>query len=153
MRIAVLALLGLAACQTERTLRIDSVPQGALVRLDDEILGRTPLVHEFFHYGTRRVTVYLEGYRTSSEQVELKAPWYAYFPIDLVSEIFSWKDRHHYQVLLEPEIGVVSEVDLQAVLGRAEAFRRATPEGPRFDGPPPVEAVGTGAPPEGEDER
>ena len=145
--LTLLALLGLAACQTERTLQIDSVPQGALVRLDDELIGRTPLVYEFFHYGTRRVTIYLDGYRTTSVPLDLKAPWYAYFPVDLVSEFFSWKDRHYYKVLLEPEVGMVSETDLQAVLDRAEAFRRATPEGPRFDGdptPPPVESVGTG---------
>ena len=154
---ALLAFLGLAACQTERTLQIDSVPPGALVRLDDEIIGRTPLVHEFFHYGTRRVTIYLDGYRTDSVPLELKAPWYAYFPVDLVSEFFSWKDRHYYKVLLEPEVGEVSETDLQAVLDRAEAFRRATPEGPRFEGdptPPPVESIGTGiAEPEEPEER
>ena len=48
----------LASCAPRRTLVIDSQPEGALVRLDDETIGLTPLRHPFYHYGIRQVTLY-----------------------------------------------------------------------------------------------
>ena len=89
MKHALLAavLAGLAACRTTRVLHVESDPPGAVVRLDEEVIGTTPLDHEFVHGGQRRVSLYLEGYRTWSRRVDLEMPWYARFPMDIVTEV------------------------------------------------------------------
>lgn len=68
-------------------LRIDSVPRGAIVRLDDRVIGITPLEVPFQHYGQRRLALYSEGSRTYSEPLLLKAPWHARFPLDILTEV------------------------------------------------------------------
>jgi hypothetical protein len=136
-----LALFSCASCAAQRILNISSEPAGALVLLDDQVVGTTPYQLAFEAYGTRRVTLYHAGYRTSSRVVELVPPWYARFPIDLISEVLipvGWKDIHTEDFQLEPESGEVTEPDLQAVLERAESLRRATPEGPRDMNPAPT---------------
>src|SRR5688500_18580755 len=47
-----------------REMVIDSEPRGALVYLNDQEIGRTPLTKEFTWYGTYDAVVRLEGYET-----------------------------------------------------------------------------------------
>ncbi|MDZ4773147.1 MAG: PEGA domain-containing protein [Planctomycetota bacterium] len=135
MRSAVFGLVFLlAGCAARRELVIDSVPQGALIRLDDTVVGTTPFQTGFEAYGTRRVTLYLDGYRSQSQTVEIKPPWYGRFPFDIVSEVLlpvGWRDRHEVKMELVPEGGVVTMPDLDLVLKRAESLRLAEPTGPR----------------------
>ena len=130
-----------SACAVRRELVILSKPAGAQVRLDDQIVGWTPYTTSFEAYGTRRVTLYREGYRSDSRLVELHPPWYGRFPFDVFSEILipvGWHDRHVVEISLEKESGAVTEPDLEAVLDRAEALRMATPEGPLRKPPAPA---------------
>ena len=147
---ATLLLLGaglaLCGCQVDRQLRITSEPEGAEVRLDGEPLGRTPLQLPFVHYGTQRFTFYLDGFVTDSRVVEIAPPWYLRFPMDIVTEIllpFGWRDHHRVHATLEAGTGAIAAPDLSGVLERAEALRRAGPEGPR----PPVPPQGESRPP------
>lgn len=134
--VGALALLGVAgtSCAARRELLIDSDPPGALVRLDDTVVGTTPYRTAFDAYGTRRITLYHEGYRTVSAVEEVEPPWYGRFPFDVFSEIvfpFGWHDPHPYHFTLVPETGTVTRPDLEGVLKRAEALRLAEPTGPR----------------------
>ncbi len=132
-----LALAALASCRAQRTLKITSDPSECEVRIDGERMGVTPLSLSFEHYGTRRVSLYRTGYRTYSRLVELSPPWYARFPIDIVSEVLvplGWRDLHTVHVRMQPGVPVLLEPDLQEILDRAEGMRRAGPEGP----PPPA---------------
>lgn len=139
MRTSQLAIvLGAAAlassCAARRELVITSDPPGALIRLDDTVVGTTPFQMRFDAYGTRRITLYREGYRTASRVVALEPPWYGRFPLDIVSEVllpFGWRDTHSEDFPLEPESGQVTVPDLNAVLLRAESLRLAEPTGPR----------------------
>jgi hypothetical protein len=126
-------LLPLGGCRAQRTLRITSVPSESEVRLDGERVGVTPIEIRFEHYGKRRLTLYHEGFRTYSRLVELDPPWYGRFPLDIVTEVlvpFGWRDSHEVHVNLQPGVAVLLEPDLQDILSRAEAMRRAGPEGP-----------------------
>lgn len=76
-----------ASCVGERVLRIESEPPGATVRLDDRVIGVTPIEVEFLHYGQRRLALYRTGYRTYSEPLKLKAPWFARWPVDMLTEV------------------------------------------------------------------
>ncbi len=129
-----LVTLLLGACAAERKLIITSDPPGALVRLDDTIVGSTPYEVAFDAYGTRRVTLYKQGYRTASRLVPIAAPWYATFPIDIISEVLipiGWKDIRRVDIAMEQDSGPVTRPDLAAVLQRAESLRLAEPSGPR----------------------
>lgn len=88
-----------AGCRPTRTLVIDSVPQGAVVRLDETVIGRTPLEHRFDHYGERRVSLYAPGYRTHSARESIRAPWHARFPVDLFTEVLLPLGLDHRVVL------------------------------------------------------
>jgi hypothetical protein len=132
--LAIAALAPLCACAAERKLVILSEPPGALVRLDDAIVGTTPYELRFDAYGKRRVTLYKQGYRTATQLVDLDTPWFAIFPLDLVSEVLipiGWKDIRTVDVALVPEGGQVTMPDLKPVLERAESLRLAEPSGPR----------------------
>jgi hypothetical protein len=123
----------LASCAAKRELVILSEPTGAQVRLDNQIVGWTPYTTSFEAYGTRRVTLYREGYRSESLLVDLEPPWYGRFPFDFFSEVLipvGWHDRHVVGIQLLREGGEVTEPDLEALLEQAETLRRATPEGP-----------------------
>ena len=140
--VAFLSCAALAGCAAQRELTIDSTPPGALVRLDDTVVGTTPLHTTFEAYGTRRVTLYLDGYRSQSQLIEIKPPWYARFPFDVVSEVllpFGWRDRHAITLELVPEDSALTMPDIAPVLQRAQSLRLAEPTGPRpLPGKPPA---------------
>ena len=117
--LAVGALVLMASsCAARRTFTVTSEPPGAVLRIDDRVVGRTPYEENFDAYGKRRITLYKEGYHTLSMLVDIDAPWYGVFPLDLFSEVLlpvGWKDPHPIHVVLEPESGGVSAPDLDKV--------------------------------------
>jgi hypothetical protein len=124
----------LAGCATERKLIITSTPPGALVRLDDSVVGSTPYEVAFDAYGTRRITLYKQGFATTSQQIAIESPWYLTFPVDIVTEVllpFGWKDIRRVDIEMQQDVGPVTRPDLAAVLRRAESLRLAEPSGPR----------------------
>ncbi len=142
--------IALCACQVQREFVITSEPAGAEVRLDDDLVGRTPVQVPFMHYGTRRFTVYLDGYVTQSRVVDVDPPWYGYFPLDIVSEVLipvGWHDRREVHFQLAPGTGAIAAPDLSWVLERAETLRRAGPEGPSPSPAPPPASETPATPP------
>jgi len=125
--------LASTACQAKRTLVVTSAPEGAQVRLDGRNIGETPVTLKFEHYGTRRVTLYLDGYLTYSRVLEMHPPWYGRFPLDLFSEVLvpvGWQDEHKLHATLELGESVIQAPALESVIERSEELRRAGPEGP-----------------------
>jgi hypothetical protein len=80
------ASLLLAGC-VERRLTINTQPQGALVVLNDEEIGVSPVTASFEWYGDYWVRISKEGYKTLDTHRKLKAPWYDYFPFDFFAQI------------------------------------------------------------------
>jgi hypothetical protein len=134
----VVAALGAAGCQVQRELQITSQPPGAEVRVDGEAVGRTPVQVPYLHYGTRRVTFYLDGYLTQSQVVEIQPRWFNVFPLDLITEVLApvgWSDLRAIHAELEHGSGAISPPTLEGVLERAEVLRRSGPEGPLRETP------------------
>ena len=131
--VPVLALAALAGCRGERTLSLTSTPLGAEVRLDDELVGATPVEVPIDHYGTRRLTMYRAGSRLYSEPLDLKAPWWTYFPVDIFTEILNpirINDRQAFHVDLLPATGeeadpVTASFIEEAIRVRSESRARA----------------------------
>ena len=148
-----IAAIASSGCRAHRTLEIRTNPPGAEIVLDLEDLGPSPAKIEFYHYGARRISASLPGYHTYSERVEIVPPWYARFPYDLFSEVFfpvGWTDRHVITVDLIPGSGQVESPDIRSVLERAEAMRRAGPDG--IKDLPEIRVVSVGSEDENESE-
>ena len=76
----------LAGC-VERELKINTTPQGALVSLNDEEIGVSPVKVNFNWYGDYCVRISKEGYETLNTHRKLKGPWYDKFPFDFFAQI------------------------------------------------------------------
>jgi hypothetical protein len=115
-------LLLLPGC-VEQTLSIDSNPPGALVYLNDQEVGRTPLVRDFKWYGDYDIQVRQEGSQTLQTHQMLAAPVWNWMPFDLVASLlpFTLKDHKTLSYTLKP---VDPSKDQAAPLvDRAEALR------------------------------
>jgi len=83
----VLSVISLAASVifagcVERRLTINTQPQGALVVLNDEEIGVSPVTVPFNWYGDYNVRISKEGFQTLKTHRPLKGPWYDKFPFD-----------------------------------------------------------------------
>jgi hypothetical protein len=76
----------IAGC-VERRLTINTEPQAALVILNDEEIGVSPVTVTFQWYGDYWVRLSKEGYETQNTHRELKAPWYDHSPFDFFAQI------------------------------------------------------------------
>ena len=82
----VLALTPLGGC-VERVMTVKSDPPGALVYLNDQEVGRTPMEKEFLWYGTYDLQLRKEGYQTLTARPRVWAPWWQVVPLDLLAEL------------------------------------------------------------------
>ena len=129
--------MGIASCGGHRMLKVTSQPSGALVRLDEDVIGTTPLEFEFDHYGHRRLSLYRVGFRSYSEPIHLKAPWHSRFPIDVFTEVIiplglSYEKEYHVE--LEVDDGEQVYESLNTFIERAEELRRGLPgQAPKTD--------------------
>lgn len=105
----------------QRTITVTSQPEGALVYLNDEEVGRTPLTVPFTFYGVYDVRLVHEASQTLNTTREAKAPWYDQPGVDFVSEVLP----------VDAEVDLVWHFDLQprvdideaAVIERAHEMR------------------------------
>jgi hypothetical protein len=89
-------LTAAAAGCVERTLTINSDPADALVAVNDEQIGRSPVTVSFNWYGDYSVRISKEGYETLQTHRKLRRPWHDRFPFDLFAQIWPRRltDRH-----------------------------------------------------------
>ena len=71
----------------ERELKINTKPEGALVILNDEEIGVSPVTVSFEWYGDYWVRIRKQGFETIDTHKELKGPWYDHFPFDFFAQI------------------------------------------------------------------
>jgi len=116
-----LALAVAAGGCVERTLTITSNPSGALVYLNDQEIGRTPIKRDFLWYGNYDVALRKEGYETIKSQQNVRAPIYQIVPLDLFAELspFQFKDDQAFDYTLTP----TRPADPQALLQRAAEMK------------------------------
>lgn len=107
----------------ERTVSITSDPSGALVTLNDEEVGRTPLTVPFTFYGVYDVRLEREGYQPLWVQKNAKAPWWENPGPDLFAEaVPGAKSKVQWHFDLEPRTPP-ADVDAGAVVERARELR------------------------------
>jgi hypothetical protein len=107
--------LFLAGC-VERRLTINTKPEGALVALNDEEIGESPVTVNFNWYGDYCVRISKEGYETLNTHRELKGPWYDGFPFDFFAQIVNPNrivDSYEWRFELSPKRQISREELIQ----------------------------------------
>ncbi|QQE10447.1 PEGA domain-containing protein [Planctomycetota bacterium] len=79
----------LAGGCVQRKIKINSHPDGALVYLNDQEVGRTPVEVNFLWYGTYDVRLTKDGYLPLWTTAEAIAPGWETPPIDFFAEVFT----------------------------------------------------------------
>jgi len=114
----------LPAC-VQRRITITSTPPGALVHLNDQEVGRTPLEVPFTFYGTYDVRLDADGRPPLWTTAKAKQPWWEYPGPDLIAELIpNSTSRVNWDFTLPPADPAAN--DVPALLRRAEAMRDQT---------------------------
>jgi hypothetical protein len=130
-RLLLIGLVGVAlltAGCVQRTINITSNPEGALVYLNDEEVGRTPCKVPFTFYGVYDVRLQKAGYQTLSTEHKAVAPGHDRIGMDLINELVPWTSHvilnWHFELEELVPVDEVLTVDrarqLRAMLDRAE---------------------------------
>lgn len=116
-----IAAIILGGC-VERNLIINTQPQGALVVLNDEEIGASPVTVSFEWYGDYDVRISKEGYETLKTHRNLEAPWYDNFPFDLFSLLNPERivDSYEWTFELSPK----KEISRKELIGAAEELKK-----------------------------
>jgi PEGA domain len=126
-----LLLAALTGC-VERRFVIESDPPGALVLVNGQPLGSTPVDGHFVYYGNYTFTLVKDGYETLQVDQCIRSPWYQYPPLDFVSEnVYPGKmeDVRRFRYALQP----ATQVNTQQLLQQAEALRNRGQQIPNSD--------------------
>lgn len=125
--VALLLLSVAAGGCVRRTLTVSTSPSGALVYLNDEEVGRSPVTVPFTWYGDYDIIVRKTGYQALRTHARLLPPWYQVPPLDLVSEALipvTLHDKHELSFTLQQR----QYPTTQQLLERAAWLRQRTLE-------------------------
>lgn len=115
------AAVVLAGC-VERTLTIVTEPEGAIVWLNDEEVGTTPVTVNFNWYGDYRVQIAKPGYETLNTHRLLERPLHDRAGFDFVAEVL-WPGRIVDAYTWEFALAPYHQPDSAQLIEQAEAIR------------------------------
>ncbi|MEK6248275.1 MAG: PEGA domain-containing protein [Planctomycetales bacterium] len=96
-------LLVAASGCVQRRLTIQSNPPGALVRIDGEEIGATPVSTSFVYYGTRKIELIKPGYETMTVLQPVPSPLGLLPIVDVVGEhVGKTRDDRLFTYNLQP---------------------------------------------------
>jgi hypothetical protein len=117
---AVAASLLLSGC-VERNLTINTRPEGALVILNDEEIGVSPVTVAFEWYGDYNVAIRKQGFETLKTHRRLQGPWYDGFLFDLFAQMLPHRivDSYEWEFDLEEK----TQISRDQLIQNAEQLR------------------------------
>jgi hypothetical protein len=100
-------------------MTVTSDPPGALVYMNGNEVGRTPVTRDFTWYGTYDVQLRMEGYETLDARTPVIAPIWQWPPFDFFAEFWPGrlKDERHINYSLKP--ASTQPVDPEQMIVRA----------------------------------
>jgi hypothetical protein len=107
----------------ERKLTVTSEPEGALVYLNNQEIGRTPVTRDFTWYGNYDVQLRQEGYETLKTQHYVVAPWWQWVPLDVLPELTPWRWKDHRTMSFAMRPAATQAVSGEEMLDRAAELR------------------------------
>ena len=126
LSLAVICLFSSGCVRRRMTIR--TTPPGAQVFVDDQEIGTTPCSASYVYYGTRKLTIMKDGYKTETIYQRFSPPWYQIPPLDFITEnllVNEIRDERIVDVQLLPE-----EIVPQAkLIERAQALRDSATSG------------------------
>jgi len=111
-----------------RRMTVLSDPPGALVYVDDQELGVTPVSAAFTYYGTRKIQLIKDGYETLTVKQTFSAPWYEIPPLDFFSENL-WPQEKRDEQLVNFQLQPLQLLPNEKLLERAEGIRGGARQG------------------------
>lgn len=120
----IVSVLGWCGC-VERYISVTSRPAGAIVWLNDEEVGTTPVTVPFTWYGEYSVVLRKEGCQTLKTSQKLEAPVYQWVGLDLIAECLlpiDFVDKHEWAYELQPQ----SQPEPEVLIERAQEMREQT---------------------------
>jgi hypothetical protein len=114
--------LSVSGC-VERKLTINTEPQGALIMLNDEEIGVSPVTVSFEWYGDYWVRIRKDGYESLNTHRELKRPLHDIFPFDFFAQILNPDrivDSYEWTFPLKPK----KEISPEELIQAAERLRK-----------------------------
>lgn len=94
-------LLATTGC-VHRSLTVVTDPPGALVYMNDQEIGRSPVTRGFVWYGFYDVDIRMPGYESIKTVTPVIAPWWQCPPIDFFAEALPLTDHHELSYTLKP---------------------------------------------------
>ncbi len=118
--VGLFAAICLGGC-VERQLTIKTEPQGAMIVLNDEEIGISPVTVSFEWYGDYNVRISKNGFETLETHRKLEGPWYDGFPFDFFTLLSPERtvDTYEWTFELEPE----KEINREALIQKAQELK------------------------------
>lgn len=100
-------------------------PPGAMVYMDDQQIGTTPVATDFVYYGTRKLRLVKDQYETMTTYHTIAPPWYQIPPFDFITENLMGREIRDERIV---DFTLVPQriVPAQELLGRADNLRNST---------------------------
>jgi PEGA domain len=117
-----LFVMGSASGCVERRYTIRTNPPGALVVVNGEEIGRTPVSRSFTFYNDREVLLMLDGFETQRVIQPIKAPWYDNLATEFFTENvvpLTIRDDREFTYQMAP----VTSPSTNDLMNRGEALR------------------------------
>jgi hypothetical protein len=121
-------VLLLAPGCVRRRLTVRTNPPGALVSIDNQVIGTSPAATPFTYYGTREIRVEREGFRTETLRRRFNPPWYQIPPLDFITETL-WPLEIRDERIVDVELVPRELPAVDAVLDRAGQLRSQSQQG------------------------
>lgn len=93
-------IFGQVGCNSvKRRMIVRTQPEGALVSIDRQPVGYSPVSVPFTYYGTREIQLEMDGFETIRVKERVAPPLYDSFPFSFVTENFSVRERRDNRVM------------------------------------------------------
>jgi hypothetical protein len=120
-------LISLCTGCIRRTIMVQTDPPGALIHLNDQEIGRSPVTVPFTFYGTYDVRIEKQGFATMQTAGVAEGPWWEAPIVDLIAEL--GEDRV-VQIQWNYKLKKTDLSDTKGLLDRAIQLRRQLSESP-----------------------
>ncbi len=128
MKRTIIVILLLCLCLNgcvERMISVNTTPPGAIIWLNGDEIGASPVTTSFLWYGQYEIEIKQDGYQTLKTTRKANPPIYQWPIIDFFSEClfpFQLTDHHQWDFELTPQ----TIADPNALLDRAQSLREQT---------------------------
>ncbi len=140
LSITLITILASPGC-LRRRMTVRTSPPGAMVYVDRQPIGVTPVSSSFTYYGTRHFEIVKDGFRTEKFMRRFNPPWYELPGLAFITETlypFEKRDERIVDVQLSPEAVVPTET----IIASGQELRDQSRLGVAVSAPPTASSLG-----------